>query len=344
MADSHHTLLPPRAPFSGAALRQHPPRPGLPGQELPLAAAELERLRFRARREMPSAGLAGVRRRRIGQSLEYRDHRAYVPGDDVRLIDWRASERLGDGDLLVRNFEAEERFTVAVAVDNRPDMMLPEAAPAALVSRWIVEAIAVIAAREKLAVRFLPLFVGAPQPSRLATGRQVGAAARAFCDGLARDPATETEPALATAAIMRVLPPACAVIVVTTATFADPDGRFAALLAGARRGFRQLAVAVLDPWPYERALLAQGSVALDASAGASARRGVFDPSPAELDASAATLERHRSEVLASAAPAVQYRLRWPAATATPLPALRDTFRRWFMDFAVITQLFAREAP
>lgn len=338
MADSDPTLIPHRDRRPGAALRPQP----RDGHELPLAAAELERLRFRARREMPSAGLAGMRRRRVGQSLEYRDHRAYVAGDDVRLIDWRASERLsGDGDLVVRNFEAEERFTIAVAVDNRPDMSLPEAAPAALVSRWIVEAIAVIAAREKLAVRFLPLFTGPPQPSRPAAGAQVTAAARAFCDGLAGG--ADDEPGLATAAVMRALPPACAVIVVTTATFADPLGRFAALLAGARRGFRQLAVAVLDPWPYERALLAQGSVALDASAGAAARRGVFDPSPAELDASAAALDRHRREVLASAAPAVQYPLRWPAAAGSPLPALRDTFRRWFMDFAVTTQLFAREA-
>lgn len=314
--------------------------------ELPLAAADLERLRFRARRELPSAGLAGVRRRRIGQSLEYRDHRGYVPGDDVRLIDWRASERLPAGDdLLVRNFEAEERFTVAVAVDNRPDMALPEAAPPGLVARWIVEATAVIAAREKLAVRFLPLFDGGPKPSRPAHGRAIAEAARTFCAGLVRssapDPAA-ADPALSTAAVMRALPPACALIVVTTATFTDPLGRFAALMAAARRGFRQLAVAVLDPWPFERALLAEGLVALEAAGGAAARAGVFDPAPAELDASEAALERHRRDLLAPAG-AAQYRFRWPAVAGAPLPAVRASFRRWFMDFAVTTQLFAREA-
>ena len=311
-------------------------------EALPLLAADLERLRFRARREMPAAGLAGVRRRRIGQSLEYRDHRAYVLGDDVRTIDWRASERLPDAhDLLVRNFEAEERFTVALAVDNRPAMMLPEAAPAALVARWIVEATAVIATREQLAVRFLPLFAGGPEPSRPAAGKAVAAAARGFCAGIGRGPFTADEPALATAAIAKVLPPACALIVVTTATFADPHGRFRSLLASAGRGFRQVVVAVLDPWPFERALLEGGSVAIDAAGGAGARDGVFDPSGAELDTSATALEQHRAALLA-AAPA-RFSFPWPATTAAPVPALRASFRRAFMEFAVTTQLFARQA-
>ena len=314
---------------------------------LPLSDAELTRLRFRARREMPASGLGAVRRRRIGQSLEYREHRAYVPGDDVRLIDWRTSERaLAEGELLVRNFEAEERFTIVVVVDNRPDMMLPELAPAGVVAGWIVEGIAMIAAQEKLAVRFLPLFDGDPPASRLTVHKAVIPAARAFAAALARGPSTVavTEPpVLRTEAIARALPPACAMVVITTATFDDPDRRFAALIARAERGYRHVILAILDPWPHERALLAEGSVALEATCGVAARDGVFDPTVAELEASERALEQHRAELIAPARRATRSRFAWPAAVAGLDNQLRDAFRPWFMEFVVETQLFAREA-
>ncbi len=312
---------------------------------LPLDAAELERLRFRARREMPASGLGAVRRRRIGQSLDYREHRAYVPGDDVRLIDWRTSERFeAQGDLLVRSFEAEERFTIVVAVDNRPDMALPELAPAAKVAGWIVEGIGAIAAQEKLAVRFLPLFEGAPPASRLAVNKAVIPAARSFRTALAaKGPSLPADPpALRAEAITRVLPPACAMIVVTTATFDDRDGRFAALLTRAQGGYRHVILALLDPWPHERALLAQGSAWIDAVPGAAARDGVYDPTAAELDASERALAQHRAALIAPARRAAQFRFEWPAAATGLTDKLRDRFRRWFMTFIVETQLFARD--
>jgi len=61
--------------------------------ELPISRDRLQRALFKARHEMPSAGLGATRRRRLGQSLEYREHREYVAGDDIRNIDWRASAR-----------------------------------------------------------------------------------------------------------------------------------------------------------------------------------------------------------------------------------------------------------
>jgi uncharacterized protein (DUF58 family) len=312
---------------------------------LPLDEAELTRLRFQARREMLASGLGAVRRRRIGQSLEYRDHRAYAPGDDVRLIDWRTSERFrAQGDLLVRNFEAEERFTIVVAVDNRPDMRLPELGPAATVAGWIVEGIGAIAAQEKLAVRFLPLFDGDPPASRLAVNKAVRPAARAFRTALAKESSTRTTdaPALRTEAIAGALPPACAAIIITTATFDDRDGRFAALLARAQGGYRHFVLAVLDPWPHERALLAQGAVRIDAAAGAAARDGVFDPTAAELDATEQALAQHRAALTGPARRAMQFRFAWPAATTGLNDRLKAAFRPWFMQFIVQTQLFARD--
>jgi uncharacterized protein (DUF58 family) len=319
--------------------------------DLPLDDADLERLRFQARREMRASGLGAVRRRRIGQSLEYRDHRGYVPGDDVRLIDWRTSERFRaqgrdqEGDLLVRTFEAEERFTIVTAVDNRPDMMLPDAAPAGMVAGWIVEGVGAIAAREKLAMRFLPLFDGGPAASRLAVHKAVLPAARAFRAGLTKGPlraAAADQPALRTEAIARVLPPACAVIIITTATFDDPDGRFAALMARAQAGYRHVILALLDPWPHERALLAQGSVRLDAVPGRAARDGVYDPAAEELDASERALAQHRAALTGPGRRMMQFRFGWPAVTAGLNDSVRAAFRPWFMQFVIETQLFARD--
>ncbi len=340
-------MLPPISPTTLPPASETAVSDPAPDDGLPLDATELERLRFRARREMPAQGLGAARRRRIGQSLEYRDHRAYVPGDDVRLIDWRTSERFrAQGELLVRNFEAEERFTIVVVVDNRPDMMLPERAPCAVVAGWMVEGIGAIAAREKLAVRFLPLFDGGPPASRLSVARAVLPAARAFRAALtAAASAAGAEagvPALRTREIARALPPACAMIVITTATFDDRDGRFAALLARTQAGYRHVIVAILDPWPHERALLAQGSVRLDAIPGVAARDGVFDPTAAELDATGRALAQHRARLIGPGRGVRPFRFEWPGAVTSLSDRLKAAFRPWFMQFVVETQLFARD--
>ncbi|MEO0326770.1 MAG: DUF58 domain-containing protein [Myxococcota bacterium] len=62
------------------------------------------------------AGAAGRRRsQRRGQSVELKDHRAYVPGDDVRRIDWNAYARLEE--LVLRLFVAEEDLTLYLLLD-----------------------------------------------------------------------------------------------------------------------------------------------------------------------------------------------------------------------------------
>ncbi|HEV8637395.1 MAG TPA: DUF58 domain-containing protein [Chloroflexota bacterium] len=77
--------------------------------------AALERLSLAARR--PARGLfAGdARSRSRGRALEFADHRPYVPGDDPRLVDWRAFARLDR--LYVKQFEEERRRTLTLLVD-----------------------------------------------------------------------------------------------------------------------------------------------------------------------------------------------------------------------------------
>jgi uncharacterized protein (DUF58 family) len=51
-----------------------------------------------------------------GHGVQFSEHRLYVPGDDVRHIDWRVSARTRD--LLVKKFEEERELTVFIVVDR----------------------------------------------------------------------------------------------------------------------------------------------------------------------------------------------------------------------------------
>lgn len=74
----------------------------------------------------PQRGLAGERRsRNPGSSLELHDFRSYVPGDDVRHIDWNASQRTREPVLRVR--EAEVSPVAEVVVDLSGSMAVSEA-------------------------------------------------------------------------------------------------------------------------------------------------------------------------------------------------------------------------
>ena len=66
----------------------------------------LELLAVVARKVLGGMGRAERRSRRIGQGVEFADHRDYAPGDDFRLIDWNIYGRLGR--LLLRLYEEEE--------------------------------------------------------------------------------------------------------------------------------------------------------------------------------------------------------------------------------------------
>ncbi len=80
----------------------------------------LERLTLPSRRAVLGATAGQRRSRRYGSSLDLADYRAYVPGDDIRRLDWGAYARLGR--LLVRLYEAEEDTCVTVWVDTSASM------------------------------------------------------------------------------------------------------------------------------------------------------------------------------------------------------------------------------
>ena len=50
-----------------------------------------------------------------GQGMEFDDVRPYSPGDDIRMIDWNVTARMGS--LFIRRYKEERELTVMLAVD-----------------------------------------------------------------------------------------------------------------------------------------------------------------------------------------------------------------------------------
>ena len=97
-------------------------------------AAHLVRLEARARgfdflpRQPVGSALSGRRASRLrGRGLEFEEIRAYLPGDDVRAIDWKVTARTGSAHVRVTR---EERDRPAlIVVDQRQSMFSAHALP-----------------------------------------------------------------------------------------------------------------------------------------------------------------------------------------------------------------------
>ena len=83
------------------------------------SAAELERaariLAVRSRREVSSAFAGGYRSAFRGGGIEFEESRPYVPGDDVRHLDWNALARTGSP--YVKRFREERDQTLLLTLD-----------------------------------------------------------------------------------------------------------------------------------------------------------------------------------------------------------------------------------
>jgi len=141
----------------------------------------LGRLRLHVQRRF--AGAAGGARRstRKGQSVEFADHRAYVPGDDIRRIDWNAYARLEE--LVLRLHVAEEDLSVHLLIDTSASM----AGEKLDTARRIAAALAYVglAGSERVGVAPFAESVGAPLPPTRGR-RRIGAVLR-YLDELRAD-------------------------------------------------------------------------------------------------------------------------------------------------------------
>src|SRR5262245_47083493 len=82
--------------------------------------AQLERLELVTRKVFRGRMKGERRSKRKGQSVEFADFRAYVPGDDLRTIDWNLYARLDK--LIVKLFLEEEDLHFYVLIDASRSM------------------------------------------------------------------------------------------------------------------------------------------------------------------------------------------------------------------------------
>jgi uncharacterized protein (DUF58 family) len=82
--------------------------------------ARLHGLEVAARIVVDGLQTGAHRSRHKGHSVDFADHRAYVPGDDLRHLDWKV---LGRSDRLVlKRYEAETDLGCTLAVDGSASM------------------------------------------------------------------------------------------------------------------------------------------------------------------------------------------------------------------------------
>lgn len=90
--------------------------------------------------------------RRPGSSMEVVRHRQYVPGDELRHIDWAAYARLEQ--FLVRQFAREDAISLELAIDASPSMRDAEGVDSKLArARQLAAAIGYMALHNRSRVR-----------------------------------------------------------------------------------------------------------------------------------------------------------------------------------------------
>lgn len=314
----------------------------------PIPPAALSRAVLRWRQHVPAAGLGAHVRRRQGHSLEFREYRAYQRGDDIRTVDWRASARLPRrSDLLVRSFEAEQKLTLAVVLDNRPDMRLPAAMPKLLYGLWALRALCALALDQGDEVVLARLFAGQAPAIVTLRGAPGQAQARAWAEAIwheAGDAATPApQPGFADLTqLARRLRPAGAVIIISDMLFDDPEHRFLTFARAAQARRRSLSVLELDTLPHETELLRREAEFRLIRPGQSPGDGaqLFDETgfAAAADAVATHLQDLRQAVQAGGLDWPVEPVTWPADPSPSDTALKSHFSQSFPRLPMLAGL------
>src|SRR5436853_1190334 len=80
----------------------------------------LEQFQLLAARRAKSSAKGERRSKARGQSVEFADHRNYVPGDDFRYLDWNLYGRLEK--LFLKLYEEERELPVRIFLDASESM------------------------------------------------------------------------------------------------------------------------------------------------------------------------------------------------------------------------------
>jgi len=90
----------------------------------PQTLEAIKSLEFAAITAAEGAFLGHHRTRRKGTSTEFREHKIYTPGDDLRRMDWRASAKTDR--FQIKQFEDETNLHVILCVDHSASMGFPK--------------------------------------------------------------------------------------------------------------------------------------------------------------------------------------------------------------------------
>ncbi len=100
----------------------------------PEVLSRLSRLELRARRVVEGF-LSGMHKSPYkGFSVEFADYRQYVPGDDMRHLDWRAYAKTDR--LLLKEYEVETNLRTHILLDCSGSMAYPEHAGTDRMTKW----------------------------------------------------------------------------------------------------------------------------------------------------------------------------------------------------------------
>jgi uncharacterized protein (DUF58 family) len=88
----------------------------------------LEQMLFAPRRIVEGRFSGHYQTRQRGQSIEFRDYREYLPGDEISAIDWKVYGRTDK--LFIRLFEHQSELTVQLLVDGSASMAYAGSQPA----------------------------------------------------------------------------------------------------------------------------------------------------------------------------------------------------------------------
>src|SRR5207249_3016608 len=138
-------------------------------------AEALEQLALAARRPAAALQPGAVRSTARGRALEFADHRPYSPGDDPRLVDWRAYARLDR--LYLKQFLEERSRTLTLLLDASASLDWGDgAAHKGRCARQVAAALAWIGVGRHEPVRTYVLRDGAATPLQPAATRGEAAA------------------------------------------------------------------------------------------------------------------------------------------------------------------------
>ena len=90
----------------------------------PAFLAMLEQLTIASKRTVHTPRTGGRRSHRLGDGLEFADHRDYAPGDNVRFVDWRYFARMDR--VLTRLFHEHREGGLAILLDRSASMAGPD--------------------------------------------------------------------------------------------------------------------------------------------------------------------------------------------------------------------------